>query len=87
MHVPRPRASASESTTSALTEQEAFDLKCIRFRNVELARIGCGDPECALDTCAVARHARLIVRALDALETLDPASPSGRTSGPVPKSP
>lgn len=51
----------------ALTPDDLFDLKCIRFRNVALAEIGCGAKNCPTETCAVARHARLIVRALDAL--------------------
>lgn len=57
--------------SAALTDEEAFDLKCIRYRNTELARIGCGDPKCAIETCAVARHARLILRGLASLDGAD----------------
>lgn len=53
-----------------LTPDEQFDLKCIRFRNVALATHGCGASGCRVETCAVARHARLIVRGLDALTVL-----------------
>lgn len=68
---------------AALSDEEAFDLKCIRYRNAELARLGCGDPGCALETCAIARHARLTLRALAALEAVTGV----RTSSPVPKTP
>jgi hypothetical protein len=65
---PKPVAKSGRAPTSAhLTDEEAFDLKCIRFRNVALATHGCGAKDCPVETCAVARHARLIVRALDAL--------------------
>lgn len=64
----------------ALSADDLFDLKCIRFRNAVLASQGCGDPACAPTTCLVARHARLIVRALDALTgALDAPSLDVRT--------
>lgn len=71
--MPRSRSRPVPASPSDLTDEEAFDLKCIRYRNAELARLGCGDPKCAVATCAVARHARLILRALDALPS--PAAP------------
>lgn len=77
MHLRRPRP--APRAVSVDTDQEQFDLKCVRYLHTERARVGCGDPKCALETCAVARHSRLIVRALDALE--------GRRTGPVPKAP
>ena len=66
----RPVSSARLSAAPAplaLTDEEAFDLKCIRYRNDALAAQGCGEPHCSLETCAVARHARLVLRALEAL--------------------
>lgn len=61
----------------ALTADELFDLKCIRIRNEALAVQGCGDPACAPERCAIARHARVTLKAIAALV------PEPRESGRV----
>src|SRR5687767_376504 len=62
-----------------LTEEELFDLKCIRIRNMALASEGCGASNCDLATCLIARHARVTLKAIAALVPLPlSAPPSGR---------
>lgn len=65
----------SAPAPSSFTDEERFDLKCLRYRHAELARLGCGVARCPVETCAVARHARLLLRALDALEAAPQAAP------------
>lgn len=65
----------SAPAPSSFTDEERFDLKCLRYRNAELARLGCGSEHCPVETCAVARHARLLLRALDAIEAAPLSSP------------
>ncbi len=64
---PAPTSSPRLKRVS-LTPDERGDVPFIRYRQRELARIGCGDPACPLDTCLVARQARVVMLALDALE-------------------
>lgn len=86
MKSPMPAPSVPPAPVAhTLTDEETFDLKCIRYRNTELARMGCGDPKCSLDTCAVARHARLTLRALAALDGRDYSPPEARKSARVRK--
>jgi hypothetical protein len=77
------RRLAPASIPSDLTDAEQFDLKCIRIRNECLAVNGCGAKDCPVETCAVARHARVLLKAIAALESTTGA----RTSGRAPKSP
>lgn len=65
---------------SALTEQEAFDLKCIRMQHEHLAEYGCGAKDCPVETCAYARQSRLYLKAIAALDASLP-----RSSAVVPK--
>lgn len=85
-----PSARVASRAAVTLTDEEAFDLRCLRYRHAGLAQVGCGDPKCPVETCSVARHARLVLRALDALvasSAPDGAPASARTSGVAPSRP
>ncbi len=65
---PRPRVSPARASVSVASDAiDALDLKCVLYLHTERARVGCGDPKCPVETCSIARQARLVLRAFDAL--------------------
>jgi hypothetical protein len=71
MHPLTPAQDAAPVSSAApisLTDEERFDLKCIRVRAEQILALGgCGDAHCAPAKCLFARHARVTLKAIAAL--------------------